>query len=227
MTPRVQLLVSEWCAPCRGAEILWQEIARRKAIDLRVLDVSQVEGRELVARLGIRTIPATVIDGELRFVGIPDRSLALAAIGGAADRTPDGARQIGITLMDSSAWAIVAAAVYLGIAGSALVWGTGSRDVGLVRDAALHVLGLGFFTLMIFGLAEHMLPRFTNAPIRVGWVAWTQQGLLHAGILLLVAGESLGTRSLVVSGGIAAVSAYLAFAVRLIPVLLHPGSSRG
>lgn len=221
MTPRVQLLVSEWCAPCRGAEILWQEIARCKAIDLSVLDVAQIEGRELAAKLGIRTIPATVIDGELRFVGIPDRTLALAAIAHAEDRLSAGPRQIGITLMNSSAWAIVAAALYLGIAGAALVWGGGFRDEGLVRVAVLHGLGLGFFTLMIFGLAEHMLPRFTNSPIRVGWVGWSQQALVHAGTVLLVAGESLGSRGLVAAGGFAALSSYLVFTVRLLPVLIH------
>jgi len=221
MTPRVQLLVSEWCAPCRGAEILWQEIARRKAIDLRVLDVAQIEGRELAAKLGIRTIPATVIDGKLRFVGIPDRTVALAAIAGAEDRPSDGARQIGITLMNSSAWAIVAATVYLSLAGTALIWGIGFRDEGLVRVAVLHGLGLGFFTLMIFGLAEHMLPRFTNSPIRVGWLGWSQQALVHVGTVLLVAGESLGSRGLVAAGGSSAVTAYLVFSVRLLPVLLH------
>jgi hypothetical protein len=192
---------------------------------LRVLDVGQFEGRELVAKLGIRTVPATVIDGELRFVGIPDQALALAAVSAAEDRQPDGARQIGITLMDSSAWSIVAAAVYLGLVGAAFVWGAGFHDLGIMRGAAVHGLGLGFFTLTIFGLAEHMLPRFTNSPIRVGWPSGMQQALVHVGTILLVAGESLGSRGLVAVGGSAAVLAYLVLTIRLLPVLIHDSSS--
>ena len=63
MTIKVQLLVSEWCAPCRGAEEIWQQIAQKKAIAFEVLDVGQREGRTIVAHLGVKTVPATVIDG--------------------------------------------------------------------------------------------------------------------------------------------------------------------
>ena len=51
MTLKVQLLVSEWCAPCRGAEEVWQQIAQKKAIAFEVLDVGQREGRAIVAHL--------------------------------------------------------------------------------------------------------------------------------------------------------------------------------
>mgnify|MGYP001328267855 CR=1 FL=1 len=39
MTIRVQLLVSEWCTPCRAAEEAWRQVAQRKDIAFEVLDV--------------------------------------------------------------------------------------------------------------------------------------------------------------------------------------------
>lgn len=225
MRPLVQLLVSEWCAPCRGAEAVWQDIARRKVIDLRVLDVGQVEGREVVAKLGLRTVPATVIDGELRFVGIPDRRLAHAAVAGAEDRRSDDVQQVGMTLSNTSAWSIVAAVFYLSLAGATLLWSGGLDGDGPVRTAALHGFGLGFATLAIFGFGEHMLPRFMNAPIRAGWLAWFQQALVHAGVLLISTGVAVESRSIATLGGIAASLSFVVFTIRIAPVLLHRSSS--
>ena len=79
MTLRVQLLVSEWCAPCRGAEEAWRAVARKKSFAFEVLDVAQPEGRAIVARLGIRTVPATVIDGQLKHLGVPSPTRTTSA----------------------------------------------------------------------------------------------------------------------------------------------------
>lgn len=72
MSRHIQLLVSEWCPTCPQAERLWQQIADETGASLDILDVTQRPGRDIVARLMIRTIPAAVIDGRLAFVGIPD-----------------------------------------------------------------------------------------------------------------------------------------------------------
>jgi uncharacterized protein involved in response to NO len=88
MTMKVQLLVSEWCHPCRGAEDVWRSVAARKAVGLEVLDVGQPAGRGVAAALGIRTVPATVVDGELRHVGVPSEGEALRMVAAAPDRAP-------------------------------------------------------------------------------------------------------------------------------------------
>jgi hypothetical protein len=46
---KVQLLVSEWCMPCRDAEQVWRRMAQQKAFAFEVLDVAQLEGRAVVA----------------------------------------------------------------------------------------------------------------------------------------------------------------------------------
>lgn len=219
MTVKVQLLVSEWCAPCRGAEEVWQQVARQKSIAFEVLDVGQREGRAVVARVGLKTVPATVVDGTLRHVGVPTLAEALALAAAAPDKTAGSPQFVGMTLGASSRWAIAAAAIYLALAGSALVFGGGIAGDAPWRAAALHGFGLGFATFAVFGLGEHMLPRFTGAPIRVGWLAWLQQGFAHAGTVLLVAGLASAARPLAVLGGSLAWAALAVFAGRLAPVL--------
>ena len=219
MSVKVQLLVSEWCAPCRGAEEVWQQVARRKAIAFEVLDVGQREGRAIVARVGLKTVPATVIDGTLRHVGVPSLADALGLVAAAPDRTAGGSRYVGLTLVPTSQWAVAAAAAYLSLAGAALVFGGGLAGDGPWRPAALHAFGIGFASFVVFGLGEHMLPRFTGAPIRGGWLAWLQQGLAHAGTILLMAGLSVGLRPLALAGGVLAWCGFAIFSGRLVPVL--------
>jgi thiol-disulfide isomerase/thioredoxin len=223
VTITVQLLVSEWCEPCRGAEEVWRLVARNKDIAFEVLDVGQREGRAIVARLGVKTVPATVIDGVLRHVGVPTSKEALAFVATAAGRAAQSERYVGLTLEATSRCAIAAAAAYLALAGSALLFGGGIAGDAPWRGAALHAFGLGFAAFIVFGLGEHMLPRFTGAPIRGGWIAWGQQGLAHAGTVLLIAGLARGRLAAALVGGLLAWVAFALFAARLIPVLWRPG----
>ena len=219
MTVKVQLLVSEWCAPCRGAEEVWQQVARLKAITFEVLDVGQREGRAVVARVGLKTVPATVIDGTLRHVGVPTLGEALAFVASAPDRTDSATQYVGMTMGSTSRWAVAASAAYLALAGAALAFGGGIAGDWPWRAAALHVFGIGFAAFMVFGLGEHMLPRFTGAPIHGGWTAWLQQGLGHVGTVLLVAGLAMDRRSVSITGGALAWLAFALFAGRVLPVL--------
>lgn len=79
MQKHIQLLVSQWCPTCPQVEQLWQQIVNKTGAQLDILDVTQRPGRDLVATLMIRTIPATVIDGRLAFVGVPEPRAALEA----------------------------------------------------------------------------------------------------------------------------------------------------
>ncbi len=222
MTLKVQLLVSEWCAPCRGAEEVWQQIAQKKAIAFEVLDVGQREGRAIVAHLGVKTVPATVIDGVLKHVGVPTTKEAMGFVAAAPDKTAGTAHYVGLTLAPTSSWAIAAAALYLALAGSALVFGGGIAGDAPWRAAALHAFGLGFLAFIIFGLGEHMLPRFTGAPIRGGRVSWVQQGLAHSGTILLLVGLAFDQRATAIIGGMLAWAALALFSARLAPVLRCP-----
>jgi cbb3-type cytochrome oxidase subunit 1 len=83
------------------------------------------------------------------------------------------------------------------------------------RTAHLHMLLLGFVTMMIFGVAYHVIPRFTGHPLHArrapGWHWW----IANVGLVLMVVGfllrPSVGaaaTPVLAAGGVLAALGAY-------------------
>jgi glutaredoxin len=215
---KVELVVSEWCQTCHQAEKVWRGIAEKKAIDFAVVDMGQPEGRELATRLRIRSIPAIVVDGELAQIGVHPESECLKLVADAPARETGGARHVGLGLGPASRAAILAAMGYLLVAGGFLPFG-GLFGEGGMRPLPLHLFTVGFMTFLVYGLAEHMLPRFTGNPIRGGAWSLGQQGLAHLGLWLLLAGFGLGQAGLAVPGAALLWLSLLLFALRLWPVL--------
>lgn len=80
------------------------------------------------------------------------------------------------------------AVVWLGVAGAlglAMVWVP--RWV-VYRPAHLHAALLGFVSMFIFGVAYHVLPRFTGRPIPDRRLPAVHLWLANGGLALLVAG---------------------------------------
>ncbi len=76
---KVQLLVSEACAPCDQAVKIWRGVAVERELDFSVVDLATPEGAILAECLRLKTIPALVIDGVLIAIGVqsPDEARAL------------------------------------------------------------------------------------------------------------------------------------------------------
>lgn len=93
---KVQLLVSQWCPSCPQAERVWTQVAKEHDnVNYEVLDVGIRPGRDIVANLMIRSIPATVIEGKLYGVGVPSVAeakafLQSASLVGTADTAKTG-----------------------------------------------------------------------------------------------------------------------------------------
>ena len=84
------------------------------------------------------------------------------------------------------------------------------------RPAHMHANLLGFVSMMIFGVAYHVIPRFTGAPLRSEPLALAHVWIANGGLALMVAGwiaraHALGAwRSLLVAGGLlSATGAFL------------------
>lgn len=216
----VQLLVSEWCHTCPAAEKVWRDVADERAFDFAVVDVMQPEGREIVARLRVRSVPSIVIDGTLRAVGVQTPDEARALVADAPQRPKRAtAKHAGMILSrDNRAW-LVAALAYLAAAAVVLAAQGSLLPDGPGRAGAVHLFVAGFAVFMIYGLGAHMLPRFTGNPIRVGAWPWVQFALGNAGLPLLAAGLWIGDRALALAGGVAFWAALAIFASRILPVL--------
>jgi len=164
-----------------------------------------------------------VIDGALAHLGVPSLDEAMRFVAAAPDRAAGTAQShyVGLTLEATSGWQLASAAVYLALAGAALAFGGGIDGDPVWRAAALHAYGQGFVVFFVFGHGEHLLPRFTGAPIRGGAIAWTQFVLTHVGTWLLVGGLAVASRPWAFAGGLVAWIAFAVFAVRMLGVLRH------
>jgi heme/copper-type cytochrome/quinol oxidase subunit 1 len=59
-----------------------------------------------------------------------------------------------------------------------------------LRPAHAHANLLGFVSMMIFGVAYHVLPRFTGAALHSRWLAGAHLWVANLGLALLVVGWS-------------------------------------
>ncbi|HKL77496.1 MAG TPA: thioredoxin family protein [Gammaproteobacteria bacterium] len=230
---KVTLLVSEWCSVCPAAERTWRQVAAEKDFELAVLDVGQPEGRRFIAERQIKSVPATLVDGELKKVGPPSAAEARALVAAAPER-PGGAaasqEAASLTMRRGPRHLVRAAVVYLVLAGLLLLvsgdlWG---RSVAwLSAEAAMglfHLFTFGFVAFLIFGVAEHMLPRFTGHPVRTGWLQGAQIGLLQGGIGLFVVGRVLEVVPVAGTGAGLMWLGMVAATARLLPLVIRPSA---
>ncbi|MFG6459752.1 hypothetical protein ACG00X_23240 [Roseateles sp. BYS96W] len=107
------------------------------------------------------------------------------------------ARYMAVCLLAGYAWLLVAGAAW---AATSLGWPW--------RDAALHALGLGFVTSMVFGHAPVILPAIAGVKLAFGWPWYLPLLLLHASLALRL----LGGPGLLAAGAAGNALAIAAFA---------------
>jgi cytochrome c oxidase cbb3-type subunit 1 len=85
----------------------------------------------------------------------------------------------------------------------------------VARPAHMHANLLGFVAMMIFGVAYHVIPRFSGAPLHRPALARLHFWIANIGLLLMVSGwllrpfASSGTRLLQAGGLLSATGAFL------------------
>ncbi|MFA9459613.1 glutaredoxin family protein [Thiohalorhabdus sp. Cl-TMA] len=223
---KVTLLVSEWCSVCPNAERIWRQVNEEKDFELEVLDVAQPEGRKVVAEKLIKTVPATLVDDALKKVGVPGAEEARELVrcappreGGGEAREEAGAT---MTMRRGPRHMVRASVVYLTLAGLTLV---GRGDLLGGGIGLFHLFTYGFLVFMIFGVAEHMLPRFTGHAVRTGWLPSAQLAFLHGGLWLFVAGRWLGGTEMAGGGALLMWGGVLAASARLLPLVWRPSTA--
>lgn len=85
----------------------------------------------------------------------------------------------------------------------------------IYRPAHLHLNLLGFVAMMIYGVAYHVMPRFTGHPLHSPRVAGAHWWVANAGLVLLATGFTLAPRGvagatavLTIGAGLSAAGAY-------------------
>jgi len=67
---KIELVIAQGCPFCREAEKVWRKAVAERQAELRLLDVSLPDGQVLTQRLSLNTVPAVLIDGTLKGVGV-------------------------------------------------------------------------------------------------------------------------------------------------------------
>jgi hypothetical protein len=58
------------CALCEQARLIWSKIAGEIGTTLEIVDIAGPGGQALMSRWALKTVPAVLIDGSLRAVGV-------------------------------------------------------------------------------------------------------------------------------------------------------------
>ena len=106
--------------------------------------------------------------------------------------------------------------VWFGVGVSIGLWMALDPGAVIYRPAHMHANLLGFVSMMIFGVAYHVLPRFGGAPLRSRPAAHAHVILANAGLAALVGGwfgrvsvPEVGQWILAAGGLLSAVGAFL------------------
>lgn len=116
-------------------------------------------------------------------------------------------RFVAVCLLSGYAW--------LGVGGALLLTG-GPTFTGPLYDAQLHAIFVGFVLSMIFGHAPVVLPAVLQVALRYRPVSYLPLALLHATLLVRVAGDLAGVagpRQWGAVGGVAAVALFVVLSV--------------
>lgn len=77
---KVTLVKTKTCPYCPSASKLWQELQKTEKFEYEEVDAMTEKGQQIVSKLGIMSVPTTIIDDKVVFVGVPDKQKALEAV---------------------------------------------------------------------------------------------------------------------------------------------------
>ena len=69
---KVIVLTGPWSHECADVKAFWEAFRKRVPIDLNIIDVETEQGAKLMDEYEISSVPATIINSEVEFIGMPD-----------------------------------------------------------------------------------------------------------------------------------------------------------
>jgi glutaredoxin len=79
---KVTVVTTKACPFCPVTKNLWRELKKQYTFDYEEVDASTDKGQELAKKFDIRSVPTTIIDDKVAFIGVPPKEKAIAAVKG-------------------------------------------------------------------------------------------------------------------------------------------------
>lgn len=131
-------------------------------------------------------------------------------------------------MLPRNRWFIAAALAYAllgGLLGLAWLAFPAAMPPHALRAHA-HLMLVGFIGMMVFGVALHVLPRFTGRALFSERAADAQFWLANAGLLAMAAGWLAGGSAMTRAGGAALWASFALFALN-VALTVRPWAQRG
>jgi thioredoxin 1 len=77
---KVQVVYTKTCAYCGPTKAIWHDLQKKHKFDYEEIDAESAEGQKLVQKFSIMAVPTTIVDGKVRFIGLPNRNKAEQSI---------------------------------------------------------------------------------------------------------------------------------------------------
>lgn len=77
---KVTLLTAKWCSLCPSAKEIWKQLKQQYDFEYEEIDTNSKRGKEMLEENEIKSVPATLIDGNVVFIGIPNKEEAALAV---------------------------------------------------------------------------------------------------------------------------------------------------
>jgi glutaredoxin len=79
---KVIIVTTKTCPYCPPAKNLWRELKKEHNFEYEEVDASTPEGQKLAKKFNIRSVPTTIIDDRIAFIGVPPKEKAIEAVKG-------------------------------------------------------------------------------------------------------------------------------------------------
>lgn len=79
---KVQLVYTKQCVYCPTAKALFKDLKKTNKFDYEEIDAMSPEGQKLVAKYSIMSVPSIIVDGKMKWVGIPQKDKVLEVVAG-------------------------------------------------------------------------------------------------------------------------------------------------
>lgn len=145
-------------------------------------------------------------------------------VAGAPLRASSSPLHAGMTLSTDNRCFVSGAMIHLMLSAAWLLWQGALITEGALRVVGVLLFAIGFVLSLIYGLAAHMLPRFTGNPIAMRGSPWIQLIALNSGLWLLLTGISVPARSVALTGAALVWLSLIIFAWRIGVLRSRQGS---